>query len=620
MSMFTSREVFKERMIRYASEKWQEDSSVPLTIDPLVDRIIEAFAFELEQITQDFSRSKAKTLERLIQLLLPEIITGPIPAHGIIQSEPSSGYYEISPSDQFLIKKKELTLTQDLYFSPIERQKLTDVSVQMYATKSKVFNLEKGKKTEVMVTLPAQKLFFDQQPVVWLGIAPGRNWLEAEYLSLFWDIDAEGEKRIQLHDSLNFCHWYTANDIPLAVLSGNQRHALEEVPAQNNTQNIGLDLSIKKVIDIYHAFFVHIKRRDIPPHQSLYPEQFQEIYSQEQLQAFKTPLIWVKVTFPQSIDSQFLERTTCICNAFPVVNLRNQKVILQPQHLPVAGLVSPDNEDFWAIQSVVNAEGKPVLPASTSTIVAEKNAQVVRPNYVLLTRSPERIDERQASQMLLETFESIRDEKEAFDTFIRSEIKQEATPFIEKLTEWEAKLKANRAQYPFPFVKVEQSTPPQEIQITYWSCAGALGNDISTDSLVEPYKIPLSKEKTFLRTPTFGGRERMGEVEKRHAFGAALLNRNKLVTLEDVKQFCIQRLGNSIRNIQVKHGIDYDPNPKNGFSRTVEVQLTPALGTHDQWHPICTALASELNKNASGYIPFRVGISPAPHPLSSAKW
>ncbi len=101
-----------------------------------------------------------------------------------------------------------------------------------------------------------------------------------------------------------------------------------------------------------------------------------------------------------------------------------------------------------------------------------------------------------------------------------------------------------KEQIPYLVIQNNSNGSRQNISIRYWSTAGTEANNIKSGTLLRMYKgTGVENNQATLVTTTFGGRNKLGTTETMLAYKSALLSRDRLITMEDIKTFCHFQLG-----------------------------------------------------------------------------
>lgn len=80
----------RDRILRRASRMWgYSESETENSFDPLVGLLISACASELEKLSFEQENSRARIIDRILEVMFPEEVAGALPAHTILQVYPS---------------------------------------------------------------------------------------------------------------------------------------------------------------------------------------------------------------------------------------------------------------------------------------------------------------------------------------------------------------------------------------------------------------------------------------------------------------------------------------------------------------------------------------------------
>jgi hypothetical protein len=75
------------------------------------------------------------------------------------------------------------------------------------------------------------------------------------------------------------------------------------------------------------------------------------------------------------------------------------------------------------------------------------------------------------------------------------------------------------------------------------------------------------------------------------------MTRNRIVTKEDISNFCYYELGERISKVEVTKGFEMSPHPLQGFNRTIDIIITPEkseLESSEEWQILCEQLRLKL--------------------------
>ena len=105
--MQESRDHIRARMLKNASRSWGYAETEPeSSFDPVVSMLFTSCAIELEKLSGEIQGSRARILERLVQLLSPDAFTGALPAHAVACTTPVEKVLQLSEDEQYYITRK----------------------------------------------------------------------------------------------------------------------------------------------------------------------------------------------------------------------------------------------------------------------------------------------------------------------------------------------------------------------------------------------------------------------------------------------------------------------------------------------------------------------------------
>ena len=148
--MTTSKQHIKESMMQSAARFWGlPETDTDASFDPLVGLLMGACATELEKINSEIESSRSRVLERLVQLLSPEALTGVLPAHAIASAMPTEQVGKTNAEDQFYTSQRfaatqdeEQASQKDIYFSPVGNFMLHKAAIKYKAVGNKIIQTD----------------------------------------------------------------------------------------------------------------------------------------------------------------------------------------------------------------------------------------------------------------------------------------------------------------------------------------------------------------------------------------------------------------------------------------------------------------------------------------------
>lgn len=579
--MQESREHIKTRMLKNAARAWGYAETEPESnFDPLVSMLLTACSIELEKISGEIQSSRARVLERLVQLLSPDAFTGALPAHAIGHAMPIDKSLVVTEHEQYYISRKSTALSEndepqskDIFFSPSASFRLNRSAIRFMATGNTLFRVNNGITKEMVAQSEAGKSLPDCS--LWLGIdEPGISLSDSLF---YFDLRNEAGRQLFYHQLPKAVWYWNEEVIDHTPGYGDSSISGEQVDLKNmlNREDDASGKIKKQVNAFYKPFFITLKdSRNLTNSEdngvlwSMINETFANKTAQALLQV--QPMRWICIDFPQTVSNSMLQDVVCVMNSFPVFNRRLHDLTYRLQE--IVNIIPLQTEDiFLDLEEVSNDEGKVLNTRSFANNSDETFGILLRNGGV------GRFDERDAGAIINYVVQLLRDESVSFSSlgndFMNREMKQ-VQQIVNRLEQKLSTDHQTKEQMPYLMVRNNDKTPWQNLFLRYWSTCGTEGNQIKAGSQLRLYKgTNVQNNQVTLVTTTQGGRNKLGTTESILAYKSALLSKDRLITTEDIKTFCHYQLGNRVHKIDVQKGIMIHPDQQKGFTKTLDVKI-----------------------------------------------
>ncbi|GAB2530542.1 hypothetical protein [Spirosoma aerophilum] len=614
MSQGFSREQVKTRMLRRAAGLWGYAETDLDSFDPLVALLIEACSVEFERVSVEIGNTQTRLLDRLAQVLHPEPDVAR-PALGIAQLRSVEAKTTLTPTTQLCYKRAGANRSDqpgaaEICFSPVGTYPVVDGTVRYVATAETLFRIDEGtQKTPIAQhqgtpgAMPYQSL--------WLGLELADSLTSLAGLSFFFDFPTE-PARIDYHALTAQSPWMLAGQA-LQVRAGLPTTPSSAAPG--TLLEMAFDVINKveqQAMQVYERQFVTIETAPdfttVGRHRQPYPTPLGQWFAERDLRALREPLWWVELKLPYTFGASVLAGLTVGVNCFPVMNRRLHRITYRlQQNLNIIPLET--ERRFLGMRDVRTSHNRPLTSIPLGSL-----SDITTDTYTVQYRVS-RFDDRDARQTLINLQDMLHDESASFaalgEDFLTSVIRD----LNQALARLEAKVDqktSKRDTIPYLIIKPRQAG--ETVFIEYWTCDGEDANRLPAGSRLTPYADnSLRKEAVFLMTGTAGGRERPKESEKITQYKRALLTRNRIVTLEDVRAVCQAELGSHLRSAQVERTFRVDPKPENGFQRCIRVTLVPSPTSPyspADWQEQAQLIQTTLARQSVAALPYQVIVSP----------
>ncbi len=572
-----TKEAIKARMMQHAANLWGVKN--PISLDPFVRLLIEAFSTEIYRAANETQNIEGRILDKIARMLTPNLLTMPRAAHAIMQAQPVEPVHLMHPLTHFTVQKKITnsyggSLRNEevqVSFTPVDYTHIVKGKLAFIANSYQIFSIDNaGFK---------QPLFRTANPLPWatcyLGLQLHPGVTNLKDVSLYFDFPAH-DNTAWLYQLLPLCK-ISYQGQPVAVRAG-----FNDTPVQEE----GLEQEIFKDYDLMHKVITEIKSQyqhkfitleDGPLAQRAtgYPAALLESFPGEQL-AGKIPgnLVWLELKFPPNYAYDILANSYIAINAFPAINRSLIGNTYSYKGLNnILPLRTEIYERFMTVHHVSDGHGR-----AFSEIPYDRATQHQKGYYSIRHGGVERFDQRSAQDMVNYLLELTRDEVAAFSsldqTFIRSS--------LEGLSR-QLKQIQNKSEQIDKFIKqapsyliVEPFDPEDNIQASYWITHGEEANQIRTGTAFRCLNSPdIATQDIILLRESTGGREQLQAGERLDACRYALSSRDRLITQEDIRNFCKAELGKKLREVRFNKGLAPSPHPKQGYIRTLDIHLVP---------------------------------------------
>jgi hypothetical protein len=576
------------RLRSKAIELWGLQEADIDNLDPVVDLLLGACAVEFERTAHEINTSQARVLERLAQLMVPEVFTNARPAHAVMHAKAETPVTVLKVEDQFSVEKEILQNNKNtkvsIVFSPATDCKVFDASVACQADGSKiVFYENPGGKAESIHAAGKQTLPPNQ---MWVGIRLNKRINNLKGMSFFFDWKNEPQK-VKYLSLLSLSQWSAGEEAwkMVAGLETKNKAGFTEFDAITELEN--------HVLQVYQHHFLTIAGDTSSPKCSMYPPEFEKVFSGDGLKKLKEELLWVRVRLPEGISLQAVTEMYCMNNCLPVLN-RQMHLNNRPYALSAKLNIIPlQTEDHFLSIRRVHSDMREYRSVSL-----QKVREVEDGSYSVRQGGVARFDQRNAVTMLNYLYEMMRDESAAFSAFGNYALNAEIKNLDQNLTRLQMHFLQKVSEQSLRTHLLLHTKAPEDVWIEFWSTQGKLANHIpSGKRLTLISQANVKRESLMLMNASSGGREPMNESEKLHAYKYSLLTRSRIVTEEDIKAACFAELGDKIEGVEIRKGCKKDLTSLKGFVRTLDVVLTPARDFDEiDWHAACNELQAFLER------------------------
>lgn len=576
--------------------------------------MLNALSYELEKVAHELEDSKTRVVERVLEIMFPEVTAGVKPARAILHALPIDNNMKVSLQNQMLASRRIhniynplAPITKEIALSPTLEVKLSSAEIKYVAYERNLFEISnlfyKDAVRDYKHSLPSG--------IVFMGIElKNPKALELEDLMLYIDIKNTHQKEM-FHYYLKQMKCFQ-DDVEITVEEG------YNVPVNNididniiNRNYTHLSEIMQEVNEFYFDNFYTLKG-------SLKHKPINE-YSEE-YKCFKAitdrndnPIIWVKMVFPESLIPQILDNVSFTANCFPVINKKKHIINKTLGNFLSYIALETDNNIYLDVDTVIDGFN------NHYEIKEFKDGVIEEGNAVLRTGGVSRFDSRSASELLQNVLDLLKDESSSFaglgKDFMNSSLVEinQLLASVEQQAR-ESSFSKNNDPYLMIKPKIDESIG-KSFAIHYWSTCAEEGNDIKAGTVLETKDDMLfvSKEAVLI-TNTVGGMNKQNNKDRILAYRNALLTRGRIVTFADIKAFGFNHFKSCVTDIRIEKGTRKEISVKAGFSRTVDIylQVNPVEKDYlseTEWDYLCDSFMKQLKNRSSNVFPYRIFVN-----------
>ena len=579
------------------------------SFDPVVSLMLSACAAELEKLGFELESSRARIIERVLEVMFPEEVSGVVPARTLLQVNPLENNATISFYNTFKtsIRKHNIynpveSIIKDVYFSPSIEAKLTTAKIKYVAYDDTLNHIESFFFDDVIGKaekhLPSGEL--------WLGIhSPNKE--NAEDLMFFIDINNTYQKELFFYYLKQVKVYFSDKEYTFqeGYNVENEGLNLENIITKNYSD---LEYIYNEVNQYYAGNFFTLKGKidfsEKPEKEELFTINFPNHRAGEE-----DDVIWLKFRFSEAIVPEILQNIRFALNCIPFLNIKNKdagrKIKGRLNIIPIN-----DEDHFLDLDYVSDDRNGKRLDIKNYDTENEGMTAMLRKGGI------SRFDRRNASELLQYFLELIKDETAAFAGMGINSVNETLKQINQNVASLHQVAKEkNFIQANNPYLIISSGNENAEINcsISYWSTAAEEANNLKPGMvLTEENKGNRSLNPTAVMIqPSVGGRKKLSSQDKILEYRSALLTRGRIVTVADIKAFGMNHFKSTITGIEVQKGTKKEVSLKGGFSRTVDVFLIRNKENEQhiseaEWQYLCDNFLLKLKNASANIYPYRL--------------
>jgi len=562
-----SKEEIKDRMIRTALDYWNIRKVENL--DPLVRLLIEALAMQLHNISDEIADIEVRTMRRMSEVLLPEVLTVVRPSHAVVHTQTVSGELKTNVFDAFTTVATSLGRRdgRNYSFYPVCETTLRRGDVRMIVAENSVYEVLPDQNKKILLkkqTVP------ENVNKVYVGLEFENKDVDLTNLSLYFDFPNTDRRNDYLH-YLSSAVWRWKSK-ELRVSRGlhtedvaKQRHLQRFFDGLGNNHSVN-----EEIVDYYKKSYVTIESPFVATVQDFSKSPSGFNMNAEYSTVFTKDLLWIEIDFPPEFTSSVLADMQVSINTFPVANKELRKInSLVKKDFGVIPLTVGDSESFFDIIEVTDEYGTVYNRANG---YREDHSER---SYTLRQGGCESFDKRDARDFLLRLRGVMEDELSRYSMQDNGHSVERVNLIEQLLKKIDRRTDAavGRTEMPY-YLFVEPEKESTYFYLKYWTSYGPLANGMRIGQTLNPTGDAYGEyEHPVFLTTTVSGKTPPTERERIAKFKYVLSSRNRIVTNNDIKNFCFSECYEEISDVEIRKGISRSQDSGCGLQRTIDVFL-----------------------------------------------
>jgi len=610
-----SKESVKARMLQNATKVWGLKS--PQSLDPFVKLLIDAFSTEVFKANNEIQTVNARILEKLAKLLTPSIYTHPIPAHAVAYTAPFESSEILLEHTEFFFRKQmnstvksESDKQLNIPFTPIGSVKTNKAQTAIMFVGNTCYSID-DRLNKIPISRFQGRPSDYRKVTIGINVSKYTNEKFPRALGLYCSNPA--------FEHLDFVYkllpyiTVSSNGNPLFVKEGltylkkEQAEGYEQLFHEQSIQT----KIIEDIKSIYHHKFIEVTglSRDLFSEAGTLPQDLDFLNGREEIQKYidGKNFLWLTFEFPPQFSAEILDNFTFVLNAFPIYNRGWKKteysLDIMGNNIP---LITEEGEHFLYVDEVQDGDGR-----KYTEIPFTPSDDLKKGLYTVRKGGMERFNNRNAVDMISNVLELTRDEIAAFSLLNRDNVKGMLSEMSDKMKSMVQKVNnAKRSiKQELNYVIMEPVEKTDHTYASFWITHCTFANHMRPGTELSNQ---LKSQSLILLTETIGGAEEQKGSDSIQAYKYALTTRDKIISLEDVKNYVRMVLKDELKDVRVKRGTMISNKPKEGFVRTVEVEVIPqnySFYGRMYWENMANILRNQIISKAIDGIEYRVMVT-----------
>src|SRR5574344_537430 len=349
-----SKEAIKARIYRLATSFWNVQNVD--NVDPVVKLLMEAIAEEIYDIANNVNTMESRLLERLANILTPDILISPVPAHAILHTRSIEPMASIDEECYFCCNTphlKKLLRIENLTFSPLCKSKVFNGDVRYIMANGLLYQYDKNRRKQMIAR---SEIPYTESNRVWIALELDSEITSLQDMSFYIDFPNTPDKYECLF-LLPYSNW-SINGSRIKMEKGMY---IDDGIVENDKGTPFFKYEISNRIDgeilrTYRDHYMTVAE-DIKidmTKNTHYPEVLDLLFDEDSLETIQEEKnLWLCIDFPSNFTEYALDDLTVNINSVPVAN--KIKKVISGKVADILGIVplkTDLHEYFLSMESI----------------------------------------------------------------------------------------------------------------------------------------------------------------------------------------------------------------------------------------------------------------------------
>lgn len=386
-------EAIKDRILKFAMDQWGVKNVRDM--DPVVDLLLDVFAYETSKLHEDIDSSDSALLHRLAGILIDRKWTLPLPSHALLSVNPNPEDTCILNSEDHFYAEKFVYGKDEMqvFFTPLFPFALIDAKIDVVLT-AELIRCNTSDKIETQFHIQSGSCPHLNSNTVWIGM----------------DIS---DGKLEKLDKLTFCllpeDWSILPYLRISKFLDSDGTLLESRNGLRTEDSFGNAQYFDEIKDYYSDLYFELDLKNSNKVKRSIKDLFQDLNIEGDCSIVETRYLWFKIVLPSILEVAHLNKIKVLVNTVPVVN---RKLVSQEHNFATNGNIIPlythEESQLLNVRCVQDDNGRKYVDRLNQLEISREGV------FSLYFGNLERFDSTNAKSQIIKLLQLIKEEGNAF--------------------------------------------------------------------------------------------------------------------------------------------------------------------------------------------------------------